>query len=205
MDVIRFKCPFLGCLEHFGSTNGVRHHWSAVHNDIARPELTASSLRSVYVRDGANNLQPLEVVHEGLHEVDSHAVTDSQLIAMMGLDESSASMIDVNSSGKFGRTCRFASFASVQIQVPNDNNWTPACSAFISQCTQRIQNISVHEQLVLSDSDKSFVPVRNAADNYTYVLAFFRLLLSMTLHAGMILHHWCSFWTVHFQPDGWHP
>jgi len=104
---------------------------------------------------------------------------DPQLIAMMGLDENSASIIDVNSAGKFGRTCRFGSFPSVQVQIPNDNdNWTSACSAFISQCTQRIQSISMHEQLVLSDSDKSFVPVRNAADNYTYVLAYCSLLFN---------------------------
>jgi hypothetical protein len=136
--------------------------------------MAAGSLRAVYVRDGDNNFQPFEPVHDS----NSHAVTDSQLIAMMGLDENSASIIDVNSAGKFGRTCRFASFPSVQGQVStDDNNWTSACSAFISECTQRIQSISVHEQLVLSDSDKSFVPVRNAAENYTYVLAFFFSLL----------------------------
>ena len=189
MDVIRFKCPL--CIEHFGSTNGVRHHWASVHTGLAVPEMAAASLRSVYVRDGHNNFQPFEPVHDS----NSHAVTDSQLIAMMGLDENSASIIDVNSAGKFGRTCRFGSFPSVQVQLStetDDNNWTSACSAFISECTQRIQSISVHEQLVLSDSDKSFVPVRNAAENYTYVLAFF---FSLLFYLLLLLHsvtrlHW---------------
>jgi len=179
MDVIRFKCPFLGCIEHFGSTNGVRHHWNSIHKDHAVPEMAAASLRAIYVRDGDSNLQPFEPVHDTMHDSNSHAVTDSQLIVMMGLDENSASIIDVNSAGKFGRTCRFGSFPSVQVQVStDDNNWTSSCSAFISECTQRIQSISVHEQLVLSDSDKSFVPVRNAADNYTYVLASCSLLFN---------------------------
>jgi hypothetical protein len=85
---------------------------------------------------------------------------------MMGLDETSASVVDVNSAGKFGRTCRFGTFPSIQIEVPPENNWMAACSAYISQCTQKIQGLSVHEQFVLSDSDKTFVPVKNAADNY---------------------------------------
>jgi hypothetical protein len=197
MDVIRFKCPFLGCLEHFGSTNGVRHHWTAIHNDHAVPQMTAASLRAVYVCDDKNNFHPIEAVHDTMHVPESHAVTDSELIAMMGLDENSASIIDVNSSGKFGRTCRFASYPCVQIQVPNDNNWTSACSAFISQCTQRIQSISVHEQLVLSDSDKSFVPVRNAAGHYTYVLVPCSLLFNDTARrvdiASLVQFLDCSF------------
>lgn len=180
MDVVRYVCPFEGCEEHFGSTNGVRHHWLHAHKSCTLPPLVGSSLRAVYVLDNANNLKPFEPIHDALLPHDSPAVTDSQLISMMGLDETSSSFVDPNSAGKFGRACRFASFPSIQLEVPKENNWLSACSAYISQCTERIQRISVHEQLVLSDSDKTFVPVKNAADNYAYVLKSSRLLINDT-------------------------
>ena len=170
MEVIRFKCPFEGCPYHFGSTNGVRHHWLINHPHHDLPKLAESLLKTVYVLDSDNEFQPFKPVHDANTLTDSPTVTDSELIVMMGLDETSASVVDVNSAGKFGRTCRFATFPSVQIEVPNQNNWLAACSAFISQCTQKIQSLSVHEQLVLSDSDKTFVPVKNATDNYVSVL-----------------------------------
>ena len=166
MQVVRYLCPFEGCLEHFASTNGVRHHWLTAHPAVVVPPMVASSLRALYVLDIHNKLQRFEPVHDALMVSDSPAVTDSEIIAMMGLDETSASVVDVNSAGKFGRTCRFGTFPSIQIEVPPENNWMAACSAYISQCTQKIQGLSVHEQFVLSDSDKTFVPVKNAADNY---------------------------------------
>jgi hypothetical protein len=166
MDVVRYLCPFEGCLEHFATTSGVRHHWLAAHPEVVVPPMVASSLRAVYVLDSDNKLQRFEHVHNALTVSDSPEVTDSEIIAMMGLDETSASVVDVNSAGKFGRTCRFGTFPSIQIEVPLENSWMAACSAYISQCTQKIQGLSVHEQFVLSDSDKTFVPVKNAADNY---------------------------------------
>ena len=166
MDVARYLCPFEGCLEHFATTGGVRHHWLAAHPEVVVPPLVASSLRALYVLDGDDKLQRFEHVHNALTVSDSPEVTDSEIIAMMGLDETSASVVDVNSAGKFGRTCRFGTFPSIQIEVPLENSWMAACSAYISQCTQKIQGLSVHEQFVLSDSDKTFVPVKNAADNY---------------------------------------
>ena len=178
MDVVRYMCPFEGCKNHFGSTNGVRHHWLITHRDHVLPELVASSMRALYVLDNTNKLQPFEPVHDALMASESPVVTDSELIVMMGLDESSASIVDVNSAGKFGRTCRFATFLSIHIEIPDQNNWLESCSAFISQCTQKIQSISVHEQLVLSDSDKTFVPVKNAADNYVYVLTRYNSLIT---------------------------
>jgi hypothetical protein len=166
MDIVRYLCPFEGCLEHFATTSGVRHHWLSAHPELAVPNLVASSLRTRYNLDSDNKLLRSEHVHDALTVSDSPAVTDSEIIAMMGLDETSASVVDVNSAGKFGRTCRFGTFPSIQIEVPPENNWMAACSAYISQCTQKIQGLSVHEQFVLSDSDKTFVPVKNAADNY---------------------------------------
>jgi hypothetical protein len=137
-------------------------------------------MRALYVLDNTNKLQPFEPVQDALMVSDSSVVSDSELIVMMGLDENSASIVDVNSAGKFGRTCRFATFPSIHVEIPEQNNWVASCSAFISQCTQNIQNISVHEQLVLSDSDKTFVPVKNAADNYVYVLIHCSSLISDT-------------------------
>ena len=189
MDVVRYVCPFEGCQEHFGSTNGVRHHWLIAHHTHDVPALLGSSLRALYVLDSGNNLVPFKP-HNAPLPSDSAAVatvTDSELISMMGLDETSASFIDPNSAGKFGCTCRFAAFPSVQVEVPPQNNWLTACSAYLSQCTQKIQTISVHEQLVLSDSDKTFVPVKNASQNYAYVFCN-SLYFSMTLLSGMISH-----------------
>jgi hypothetical protein len=166
MQVVRYLCPFQCCQEHFATTSGVRHHWLAAHPEVVVPPIVASSLRVLYNTDIHNNLQRFEPVHDTLTVSDSPAVTDSEIIAMMGLDETSASVVDFNSAGKFGRTCRFGTFPSIQIDVPPENNWMAACSAYISQCTQKLQALSVHEQFVLSDSDKTFVPVKNAADNY---------------------------------------
>jgi hypothetical protein len=41
----RYKCPFLTCEEHFGSTNGVRWHWKSMHPEVPVPELHAARLR----------------------------------------------------------------------------------------------------------------------------------------------------------------
>ena len=166
MQVVRYLCPFKGCQDHFASTNGVRHHWLTAHPEVVIPPMVASSLRALYVHDFDGKLQRFKPVHDALTVSDFLEVTDSEIIAMMGLDQTSASVVDVNSAGKFGRTCRFGTFLSIQIEVPHENNWMAACSAYISQCTQKIQGLSVHEQFVLSDSDKTFVPVKNAADNY---------------------------------------
>jgi hypothetical protein len=43
--VIRYKCPFATCEEHFGSTSGIRHHWKIMHVNAAVPEITAARTR----------------------------------------------------------------------------------------------------------------------------------------------------------------
>ena len=52
--VVRYKCPFPTCEEHFGSTPGIRSHWKSTHVDVAVPEITAARTRiRVHVSDAS--------------------------------------------------------------------------------------------------------------------------------------------------------
>lgn len=51
-------------------------------------------------------------------------------------------------------------------RVTNLGPWEEAVGAFFALCMKEIEGCSVHLKLLLSDSGKSFVSVKNAIENY---------------------------------------
>lgn len=164
-----FTCPFPDCNKRYSTVPGIRKHWSSSTGHIGEcPRLIGTNLFTSQTSQS-----------NGQHSDDPN---DNALIDMMGLTDGN---VDTRSSGRFARASGlgahpcgevysqpcvvYKSVTTLAVDVPcamDLGPWETAVGAFFAICKEGIEECSIHCKLLLAESGKSFVSVKNAIENY---------------------------------------